>query len=132
MKLKLMPPMLIVGLLTGLAAQAHHSFTAVYLQDETVTFEGRVVQFLFRNPHSILHVMAPDETGTDVRWAIEWQGATQLGAGGVEADTLRPGDPVSVTGNPGRDPREHRIRMMTIERTTDGFRWGDNPGEVVD
>lgn len=132
MKPKLMPLMLIVGLLTGLTAQAHHSFTAVYLQDETVTFEGRIVQFLFRNPHSILHVVAPNETGTDVRWAIEWQGATQLGAGGVEADTLRPGDPVFVTGNPGRDSREHRIRMITIERTTDGFKWGDNPGEVVD
>ena len=67
-----------------------------------------------------------------VRWAIEWQGAGQLGAGGVTADALRPGDPVVVTGNPGRDPAEHRIRMVTIERTTDGFGWGTNPGEVVD
>ena len=70
--------------------------------------------------------------GTDVRWAIEWQGAGQLGAGGVTADALRPGDPVIVTGNPGRDPAEHRIRMVTIERTTDGFGWGTNAGEVVD
>lgn len=123
---------LMVALLSSLHAQAHHSFTAVYHQDETVIVEGMVVQFLFRNPHSILHVLAPDETGTNVRWAVEWQGAGQLGAGGVTADALRPGDPVVISGNPARDPAEHRIRMITIERTTDGFGWGTNPGEVVD
>ena len=121
-----------VALLSGLTAQTHHSFTAVYHQNETVFVEGMVVQFLFRNPHSILHVLAPDDTGTNVRWAVEWQGAGQLGAGGVTADALRPGDPVVISGNPARDPAEHRIRMITIERTTDGFGWGTNPGEVVD
>jgi hypothetical protein len=132
MKTKLMPLTLVVALLSGLTAHGHHSFTAVYQQYDSVTIEGKVVQFLFRNPHSILHVLAPDDSGTDVRWAIEWQGAGQLGAGGVTADALRPGDPVIVTGNPGRDPAEHRIRMVTIERTTDGFGWGTEDGEVVD
>ena len=111
---------------------AHHSFSAVYQVDSTVKVEGKVVQFLFRNPHSVLHVLAPDESGEMTRWAVEWQGATQLGAGGISAQFLRPGDPVVVTGNPGRNPAEHRIRMLTIERTTDGFGWGTRAGEVVD
>ena len=132
MKTKVMSLTLVAALLPVLTIQAHHSFTAVYHRNDSITIEGMVVQFLFRNPHSILHVVAPDDTGTDVRWAIEWQGAGQLGAGGVTADALRPGDPVIVTGNPGRDPAEHRIRMVTIERTTDGFGWGTNEGEVVD
>lgn len=132
MKTKLIRLTLVVALLSGLTAHAHHSFTAVYERDSMVTIEGMVVQFLFRNPHSVLHIMAPDESGAMVRFAVEWQGAGQLGAGGVTADALRPGDPVIVTGNPGRDPAEHRIRMVTIERTTDGFGWGTNPGEVVD
>jgi hypothetical protein len=38
---------------------------------------------------------------------------------------------VIVKGNPGRDPAEHRIRMISIKRTTDGFGWGTAPGEVV-
>ena len=132
MKTKLMPLTFAVVLLAALTAHAHHSFTAVYQQHEMVTIEGKVVQFLFRNPHSILHVMAPDAAGTEVRWAVEWQGAGQLGAGGVTADALKPGDPVVITGNPARNPVEHRIRMVTIERTTDGFGWGTAPGEVVD
>jgi hypothetical protein len=113
-------------------AAAHHSFAAVYQPEETIRIEGKVVQFLFRNPHSVLHVLARDDAGTTTRWAVEWQGATQLGANGVSAVTLRPGDPVIVTGNPGRVPGEHRLLLVTIKRTTDGFGWGTGRGEVVE
>ena len=111
--------------------QSHHSFTAVYQADKSITIEGKVVQFLFRNPHSVLHVLAKDEAGNEVRWAIEWQGATQLGAGGVSAKTIRAGDPVIVTGHPGRAAEEHRILLLTVKRTTDGFGWGNGEGERV-
>lgn len=112
-------------------ASAHHSFAAVYRADETIQVEGKVVQFLYRNPHSVLHVVTEDESGASTRWAVEWQGATQLGASGVSAQTLKPGDPVVVTGNPGRVEAEHRMLLVTIKRTTDGFGWGGRPGEVV-
>ena len=123
---------ILVGLLAALPTSAHHSFAAVYDAGETMQIEGKVAQFLFRNPHSVLHVLVPGEAGATTRWAVEWQGATQLGAGGMNAQTLRPGDPVIVTGNPGRVEAEHRMLLVTIERTTDGFGWGTQPGEVVD
>jgi hypothetical protein len=28
-----------------------------------------------------------------------------------------------VTGNPGRDPAEHRIRLHRIVRPADGWKW---------
>lgn len=118
-------------LATALPAAAHHSFAAVYRAEETIQVEGKVVQFLYRNPHSVVHVLAEDESGATTRWAVEWQGATQLGAAGVSAQTLRPGDPVVVTGRPGRIEAEHRMLLVTITRTTDGFGWGSRPGEVV-
>lgn len=111
---------------------AHHSFAAVYRADETMRIEGKVAQFLFRNPHSVLHVVVDGDDGGGTRWAVEWQGATQLGARGMSAQTLRPGDPVVVTGRPGRVEAEHRMLLVTIERTTDGFGWGTRPGEVVE
>jgi len=132
MKRKLALTGFVAASLFGALAHAHHSFTAVYDATSQMQLEGKVVQFLFRNPHSVLHVLAPDESGEMARWAIEWQGATSLGAGGVSAQTLRPGDPVIVTGNPGRNPAEHRLRMVTIKRTSDGFGWGMGEGEVVD
>lgn len=126
----------LIGLATAsllaLPAAAHHSFAAVYQPDQSIRIEGKVVQFLFRNPHSVLHVLVPDDSGGSTRWAIEWQGATQLGANGMSAQTLRPGDPVIVTGNPGRVEAEHRMLLVTIKRTTDGFGWGTRQGEVVD
>jgi hypothetical protein len=118
--------------LAAVPAAAHHSFAAVYRADETLQIEGKVVQFLFRNPHSVLHVLVPDGAGGSTRWAIEWQGATQLGANGMSAQTLRPGDPVIVTGKPGRVEAEHRMLLETITRTTDGFGWGSRPGERVE
>src|SRR5437016_3944985 len=45
------------------SVSAHHSFAATYLEGQTQKIEGKVVQFLFRNPHSFLHVEAPDEKG---------------------------------------------------------------------
>jgi hypothetical protein len=46
----------------------------------TVTIEGELVQFLFRNPHSFVHVMVKEKDGQMVRYAIEWGGAGQLGS----------------------------------------------------
>lgn len=109
--------------LTTARAFAHHSFAAVYQAEKSVSIEGKVVQFLYRNPHSVLHVLAPDENGVEKRWAVEWQGATQLGASGISSKTIRAGDPVIVTGHPGRVAAENRILMLEIKRTTDDFGW---------
>ena len=69
--------------MVGARAFAHHSFAATYLEDETVTIEGELVQFLFRNPHSFVHVMVKEKDGTMARYAVEWGGTGQLGGQGV-------------------------------------------------
>lgn len=125
MQAKHMLPTLILSLaaLAAVQVSAHHSFAAVYNADASISIEGKVVQFLYRNPHSVLHVLAPDESGVEKRWAVEWQGATQLGAAGISSQTIRAGDPVIVTGHPGRVAAENRILMLEITRTTDNFGW---------
>jgi hypothetical protein len=111
------------ALTAAVPALSHHSFAAVYDADQETTIEGKVVQFQYRNPHSVLHVLAKDSNGVEKRYAIEWQGATQLGAAGISAQTVHPGDPVIVTGHPGRVAAENRILMTEIKRTTDDFGW---------
>ena len=115
-----------------LPAQAHHSFPATYKVDEQTKIQGTVKAFLFRNPHSFVHVMAPDEKGQKQRWAVEWGGGGQLNRQGVTRETLKPGDHVVITGNPGRNPADHRLRMQTILRPADGWKWGGRAGEVVE
>lgn len=111
------------ALAMGAAAYAHHSFAATYFVDKEVTVEGTLTQFLFRNPHSFVKVEAPDDKGQMVTWAVEWGGGAQLNQEHVTRDTLKPGDHVVVTGNPGRDPSDHRIRLHRIVRKSDGWKW---------
>ena len=119
-------------MIAGMTVRAHHSFAATYDESKSVMIEGRLVQFLFRNPHSFVHVMAPDDKGQEQRWAVEWGGAGQLAGQGVTRETLKPGDVVVISGNPGRNAADHRIRMVTLRRPSDGFGWGTQPGQTVD
>ena len=128
MKQPLLTALLAVAVFVAPAAESHHSFAAVYDAEKTVTIEGKIVQFQYRNPHSVLHVLVPDASGTEMRYAIEWQGATQLGAAGISAQTIHAGDPVTLTGHPGRIEAEHRILLLSLERTSDGFKWNNGGG----
>ncbi len=120
------------AIVIGTQAYAHHSFAATYLEDQSVTIEGDLVQFLYRNPHSFVHIMVKDKTGEEVRYAVEWGGAGQLGQQGVNRETLKPGDHIVITGSPGRNPADHRVRMVSLNRPKDGFNWGNKPGQVVE
>jgi hypothetical protein len=125
MKRTLFAVVLLAGLfVTGGLLYGHHSFAATYKEGESQKIEGNVVQFLFRNPHSFLHVEAPDEKGVMQTWSIEWGGGGQLGRSGVTRDSLKPGDHVVVIGQPGRNPEDHRLRMMSVARPSDGWKWG--------
>lgn len=105
------------------SAYAHHSFAATYFVDQEVTIEGTLSQFLYRNPHSFVKVDVRDDKGQTQTWSVEWGGGAQLTQGGVTRETLKPGDHVIVSGNPGRNPDEHRIRLHKIVRTSDGWKW---------
>jgi hypothetical protein len=112
-----------LGLLFGPQVEAHHSFAATYFVDREISIDGTLTQFMFRNPHSFVKVMAKDDKGQQQVWSIEWGGGAQLTQEHVTRDTLKSGDHVVVTGNPGRDPNEHRIRLHKIVRTSDGWTW---------
>lgn len=122
----------VVMLACGARALAHHSFAATYVEDQSVTIEGDIVQFLLRNPHSFVHLMVKEKDGSMVRYVVEWGSPAQLGGTGVTRDTLKPGDHVIISGNPGRDPADHRVRLLQFKRSKDGWSWGLLPTEKVD
>ena len=122
----------IVMVVGGERARSHHSFAATYLEDQSVTIEGQLVQFLLRNPHSFVHVMVKETDGSTVRYVVEWGSTAQLGGQGVTRDTLKIGDIVVITGNPGRNTEDHRIRLLQFRRPKDGWSWGLLPNEKVD
>ncbi len=72
------------------------------------------------------------QKGVMQRWGVEWGGAGQLGGQGVTRESFKSGDHVVITGNPGRNPDDHRVRMVSILRPSDGFGWGGRPGQTFD
>ncbi len=113
------------------AAYAHHSYAATYDVTREVKIEGKLVQFVYRNPHSFVHVVANDEKGAPQRWAVEWSGTTQLNNSGVTKESLKIGDVVVIMGRPSRVAGEYRALMLSLKRPSDGFTWG-NAGQQVD
>jgi hypothetical protein len=111
-----------ICLALGGSALAHHSVAATYLRG-TVTIEGTLKEFLWRNPHSFMRVEAPDDKGEKQIWVIEGAAPQQLTESGLRTSTFRPGDHIIVTGQPGRLAEDHRLLLHTIERPSDGVKY---------
>ena len=125
---------LVIGaaLSAGTAVYAHHSYAATYDVSREVKLEGKLVQFVLRNPHSFVHIQAPDEKGVSQRWAVEWAGTAQLDNQGVKRESLKVGDAITIVARPSRVPGEYRALMVSLKRPLDGFTWGGRAGEAVD
>ena len=129
MKRLLVPFAAACACLTGGQMHAHHSFDATYVENEAVTIEGDLVQLQYRNPHSFMQVTVMEENGSMARYAIEWSGVAQLGADGVTRETLKLGDHLVLRGNPGQNPSDRRVRLISLRRPSDGFGWETRPGQ---
>ena len=101
---------------------AHHDMRD-YRDDRIETVEGTLVKFDLRNPQSIVYVDNGDDHGKGGRWRIEWVAALQLERQGVVDRTLKPGDRLVITGYPAHNPAEHRLKLRTVARPADGWKW---------
>jgi hypothetical protein len=114
----------LAALLAAVPLSAHHSFSAYYFEEQSVTHEGVVQEFQYRSPHAVL-VFGVRETSGQVRsYAAEWSNPNRLTRDGITRDTLKPGDLVIVRGSPGRNPSEYKLHLKGIRRTSDGWSWG--------
>ena len=120
MKSRLFVLMIMAMLMFGVTAFAHHSFAGSYIQDKTVTIEGKVVQFDIRNPHSFINIEVIGKDGKASRWGGEWAGTTQLAESGVDKVTLKVGDKVIIVGSPSRDSDEHKVLISNVTRPAVG------------
>ena len=104
-------------------AYAHHSFAATYDEGKSITVNGTVAEFLYRNPHTLFSVETTDDQGKATKWSVEWFGAGRLGRAGVNAESFKPGDHVILTGAPGKYSEDHRLHLKTIVRPSDGLKF---------
>jgi len=98
MNWKIVLPAACLMLMAAFGVRAHHSFTATYFEDREITIEGKLLQFMFRNPHSFVHIEAPDANGVD--------NASVHGLG-IRRDRGRPTKPCRVRTTTDGDRRMH-------------------------
>jgi hypothetical protein len=94
---------LVLGIGTALSvpAAAHHS-PAAFDRTKEVKLRGTVKEFRWQNPHTWIEVIVKNEKGEDVVWGIELTSPTYLVRAGWKSNTIKPGDEVTVVGNPVR------------------------------
>ena len=71
------------ALSAALPVSAHHSWTASYLEDQTVSVEGEVVEVAYQNPHAWVHVSARDNSGRIQAIGAEWASPSRLSQQGI-------------------------------------------------
>src|SRR5215510_7404771 len=91
-------PILALSLLAS-AAQAHHSLSN-YDQGRNVGAEGVIEQFHYVNPHPVLMIGVTDPSGVRQTWRLEMDTLYELDEIGISKMTFKPGDRVTVSGNP--------------------------------
>jgi hypothetical protein len=76
-------------------AVAHHG-GAAYDMDKRVTVKGTVTDWLWSNPHCLIQLDAPDETGQTVHWVTETENPSSMIRAGWTKDSLKVGDQITV------------------------------------
>ena len=104
MKLTLQTSMAFLVSLVVLAVPlwAHHGTGVAYETDKTVTLKGTVTEWIWANPHCGILFDVTDANGQVTHWGAELSNPHELSMAGFSKDVLKPGDKITVTGNPAK------------------------------
>ncbi len=93
--------------------RAHHGTGVAYQVDKEVTLKGTVTEWIWANPHCGLLFDVTDDKGNVVHWGAEMSNPHALSESGLSKDIFKPGDKVTVMGNPARSGAP-RLQLKTI------------------
>ena len=84
---------------------AHHA-GATYDTAHPITLKGTVTEYQLVNPHTQIHFDVKDAQGNVESWVGLSGPPQRLYRSGWRADTLKPGDQITITGAPSKDGRK--------------------------
>ena len=89
------------ALLVSASALAHHGRALMYDAKKETTLKGTVTEFVWTNPHVQIGIETVDAKGTRRQWLLEASSTPIMGTRGWTRRSLKPGETVTVTFNPG-------------------------------
>jgi len=95
-----------VGLFVD-AASAHHTVANTVNVGKLVSLTGTVTAVEWKYPHVVYHLTVSDPNGTAIDWEIESRHPQGMHRDGVEQDTVKAGDRVTMNVMLARDGSHH-------------------------
>lgn len=92
----------IISLSIPVSLAAHHGGTTLYDLEKQVTVKAVITEFVWANPHVQIGFDTKDDKGVTRHWLLEHSSPPVLVNQGMSRKTLKPGDIVTLTFNPGR------------------------------
>lgn len=95
---------IVATFLLGLPLEAHHSVATFFKLDETVEIKGVVKEFRLMNPHMRMEIEVTTPKGEKELWTVTGGVTGDLRAAGWSPTSVVPGDVVTISGPPARNP----------------------------
>jgi hypothetical protein len=120
-RLKLIfPALVLVVILTHVPGFGHHPILAKFDDKKPQTLSGIVESVDWKNPHAHVFMNVQGVSGF-ARWAVELESRVDLDRSGWTADTVRPGDTITVQGLAARDG-SHQVWATSVVLKNTGKR----------
>jgi Family of unknown function (DUF6152) len=104
---------------------AHHS-NASQDRDHQSKLKGTLVEFKWTNPHIQIVFDVKGPSGAIQRWIGEGPSPNQMIENGWTKETLKPGDRISIVGNPSKTGSPVvRLRWVTLPNGRDLFAYNN-------
>jgi DNA/RNA endonuclease YhcR with UshA esterase domain len=85
------------------AVMAHHSFAAAFDLNKSITVKGTITRVEWANPHISIYLDVKDKAGTVTKWGVDGAAPSALVNRGLDRNSLKPGETITVEGYPARD-----------------------------
>ncbi|MDA0993274.1 MAG: DUF6152 family protein [Proteobacteria bacterium] len=99
-------------------AYAHHSFATHYDANNVVEISGTLSAVKMRSPHSFFEVDVTRDNGATETWEVEAHAVPILRRLGINQDTLKVGDSVTIRGPRSRRPEKLLLFGARISTTS--------------
>jgi len=100
----------------AVAVSAHHS-PIIFDTNSVIVVDGEISQFDWRSPHTYIFVETTNGAGELIEWQFESDATPILSRNGWSADSLVPGERVSIRANPDRNSERAHALLISLEKS---------------
>jgi hypothetical protein len=109
-------PALLLLLAAASTSVSHHSVSGQFDVTKSVTLKGVISKVEWINPHIYVYLDVKADDGNVATWALETLPTAMMRKARISKETLmgKPGETVTIAGNPGRDATKRLVWITKI------------------